>query len=356
MGSVSHTQKAEKQQVKRNGDAHVDLREIRFGIEIETIGQTRGHTAEAIRSVVEGTVRHVGSPGCHDPWEVEAPDGRRWQVVGDASLSGAAPHLRAEVVSPVLVYDDLPQLQEIVRALRRAKCQVDERCGIHIHVDGAIFDARKLTNLAKTFYKQEDLILHALGVHVERQRYCKPLSGDFIRALERRRPRTMSDLNRAWYGRENNRPEHYHPSRYVTLNFHNLWYRNTVEMRAANSTLHAGKVKAYVQFVLALAARAVNTRAASSRRREFHPESARYDLRVLLLRLGMIGDEFKTARHHLMANMPGDAAFKTREQRLEHTARWKGKGKAPKEKAVAPVGGDEKTAVVPNEKEENTPC
>jgi len=70
----------------------------------------------------------------------------------------------------------------------------------------------------------------------------------------------------------------------------------------------------------------------------------------------MIGDEFKTARHHLMANMPGDAAFKTREQRLEHTAKWKGKGKAPKEKAVAPVGEDEETNVLSDEKEENTPC
>jgi hypothetical protein len=114
---------------------------------------------------------------------------------------------------------------------------------------------------------------------------------------------------------------HYDSSRYVTLNLHNLWYRNTVEMRAANSTLHAGKVKAYIQFVLALAARAVTARAASSRKREFNPESAKYDLRVLLLRLGMIGNEFKTARQHLMANMPGDAAFKTREQRERHAAK-----------------------------------
>jgi hypothetical protein len=265
-------------------------------------------------------------------------------------------HLRAEVVSPVLTYDDIPQLQEVVRALRLAKCQVDEHCGIHIHVDGAIFDAQKLTNLAKTFYKQEDLILHALGVHAERQRYCKPLSGDFIRALERRRPRTMRDLNRAWYGRENTTPTHYDQTRYVTLNLHNLWYRNTVEMRAANSTLHAGKVKAYVQFVLALAAKAVSARSASSRKREFNPESAKYDLRVLLLRLGMIGDEYKTARHHLMANMPGDAAFKTREQRLEHTARWKGKEKAPKEKTAAPAREAGETTVLPNEKEESTLC
>ena len=73
--------------------------------------------------------------------------------------------------------------------------------------------------------------------------------------------------------------------------------------------------------MLALAAKAITARAASSRKREFNSESAKYDLRVLLLRLGMIGDEFKTARQHLMANMPGDAAFKTREQRIKHTAK-----------------------------------
>ncbi|MCB2141325.1 amidoligase family protein [bacterium] len=299
----------------------MDMREIRFGIEIETIKRTREQVAAAIHSVVGGTIRHVGYPASHDPWEVEDLRGRKWQIVADASLSNVPKHLQAEIVSPVLTYADIEQLQEVVRAVRRAGCKVDERCGIHIHVDGAVFDTKKLCNLAKTFYKQEELILHALGVHAERLRYCRRLSDDFIRSIERRRPRTLRDLNRAWYGRENNAPMHYDSSRYVTLNLHNLWYRNTVEMRAANSTLHAGKVKAYIQFVLALAAKAVSARAASSRKREFNAESAKYDLRVLLLRLGMIGDEFKAARMHMMANMPGDAAFKTREQRLKHTAK-----------------------------------
>jgi hypothetical protein len=31
---------------------------------------------------------------------------------------------------------------------------------------------------------------------------------------------------------------------------------------------------------------------------------------VFLLRLGLIGDEFKTARKHLLAPLPGDSAFK----------------------------------------------
>lgn len=299
----------------------MDMRAIRFGIEIETIKRTREQTAAAIHSVVGGTIRHVGYPASYDPWEVEDLRGRKWKVVADASLSSVPKHLQAEIVSPVLTYEDIPQLQEVIRAVRRAGCKVDSRCGIHIHVDGAVFDTKKLLNLAKTFYKQEELILHALGIHADRQRYCRRLSDDFIRRIEQRRPRTLRDLNRAWYGRENTAPQHYDSTRYATLNLHNLWYRNTVEMRAANSTLHAGKVKAYIQFVLALAAKAITARAASSRKREFNPESAKYDLRVLLLRLGMIGDEFKTARMHLMANMPGDAAFKTREQRIKHTAK-----------------------------------
>ena len=62
--------------------------------------------------------------------------------------------------------------------------------------------------------------------------------------------------------------------------------------------------------MLALAAKGLNGRAASSRKREFRPESAKYDFRVFLLHLGLIGDEFKTARKHLLSAMPGDAAFK----------------------------------------------
>ena len=81
-------------------------------------------------------------------------------------------------------------------------------------------------------------------------------------------------------------------------------------MRWFEATLHAGKVKAYIQFVLALSAKAIRARASSSKRRDFNPDTAKYDFRVFLLHLGLIGDEFKTARLHLMANLNGSAAWK----------------------------------------------
>ncbi|HIQ01657.1 MAG TPA: amidoligase [Anaerolineales bacterium] len=289
----------------------MDLREISFGVEIETVKRRRERVARAIQSVVGGNVRHVGSPACFDPWEVTDTQGRVWKVVADGSLINVPGHLRAEVVSPVLAYEDIPTLQEVIRAVRRCGAKVDEKCGIHIHVDARPFDGRTLANLAKIIYKQEALILTALGVNENRLRnYSKPVSDELIRKIERSRPRTKDQLNRIWYGYHNRRPQHFDSTRYYGVNLHNVWYRGTVEFRWFEGTLHAGKVKAYIQLVLAIAAKALNGRAASSRKRSLDPQSARYDFRVFLLHLGLIGDEFKTARKHLLAALPGDSAFK----------------------------------------------
>ena len=40
-----------------------------------------------------------------------------------------------EVVSPVLGYGDIADLQEVVRQLRHSGAIVNASCGIHIHVD-----------------------------------------------------------------------------------------------------------------------------------------------------------------------------------------------------------------------------
>jgi len=284
------------------------MRTLTFGIEIETVGQTRQTVAEAIRTVVGGRVEYAG--GAYDAWHTVDATGRVWKVVTDASLS-ASRDRQAEVVSPILKYEDLEQLQEVVRAIRRAHARADHSCGIHVHVGSATFDARTIANLVKIIHKQEPLIEQALGISQERlTRWCRPIEQHFLQKIEQRRPQTMSELNVAWYGYHNVAPTHYDGTRYHGLNLHNVWFRNTIEFRYFDGSLHAGQVKAYIQFVLALAAKALNARAASSKRRTYDPATARYDFRVFLLGLGLIGDEFKTARHHLLAKLDGSSAWK----------------------------------------------
>lgn len=171
--------------------------------------------------------------------------------------------------------------------------------------------SKRWKTLAEDRRDEERLLEHALGVSEQRlARYCRPIEARFIEALEARRPKTMSEVRDAWYGSPNVTPTRYHGSRYAGLNLNSLFFRGTLEFRYFNGTLHAGEVKAYVQLVLAMAAKALASKAASSKRREFNPATAKYDFRVVLLHLGLIGEEFKTARLHLTKKLAGSAAWK----------------------------------------------
>jgi len=301
----------------------VTLESLKFGVEIEVGSQTRETVARAVQSVVGGTVRHIGGPP-YDPWAVTAPDGREWRVVADSSLSAYDPDKRAEVVTPILTWSDLSTVQEIVRALRRAKCSVNGQAGLHVHIDGSLFTGKTLAILAKQVYANEELIFHAFGVSEERKaRYTKPLDPAFIQRLQRRKPVTREAFFQCWYNAKHYAPTRYHASRYHLLNLNSAALeRNTIEFRAYTPEgLHAGKIKAAIVFSLALCARALNSRAASAKKKTYDPRSARYDFRVaLILALKLSGPEHRHTRRHLMERMPGDAAFKYKERRPLRTS------------------------------------
>lgn len=294
-----------------NGDA---LKAFRFGVEIETIGVKRESLAKAVAKILHlpaDAVVHAG--GYYDKWTVKVLDGRVWTFMSDASLSGGTQN--AEIVSPILTYADLEMLQEVIRAARERGAKVDSSCRVHVHVDAAPFDGVGLARLAKLVYQQEELLLAALGVQDARSsRWCKRVDEDFIKRLSAGRPADRNALLTAWYDDEqpmrSAAREHYHQSRYHGLNLHSVQFRGTVEFRYFEGTLHAGEIKTYVQLCLAIAAKALHARTAVARKRAFNPATAKYDVRVFLLRLGLIGDEFKTARHHLLKRLEGSAAWK----------------------------------------------
>jgi hypothetical protein len=287
-----------------------DIKNQRFGIEIEVAGVSREEAAEAVRTALELPRRNVRGT------TVRERDGRTWTVKSDSSIAYVNRKYGAEVVSPILTYDDLDKLQAVIRTLREAGSVPHRSCGIHVHVDARPHDAGSLSRLAKIVWKNEELILDALGVSTGRRgSYAKPMEDDFIDKVVRRKPRTLDDLNRMWYGRFTPNPSHYDDTRYHGLNLHNVWYRKTVEFRYFNASLHAGKVKGYIQFCLALSAKALNGRSATHRRKPRVRGGDKFDFRVFLLGLGLIGDEFKTARHHLLSRLQGSAAWRREEAR-----------------------------------------
>ena len=288
----------------------ITMQEQKFGVEIELAGVPRNTIADAVAEGVGGRVTATHQSG-YDATIVTDLQNREWKIMNDSSIPMINGYKGSEIVTPILVYDDIELLQNVVRKVRAKGALASKNCAIHLHISAAAHTPKSIANLAKMYYKNEDLIFDALQVYPERrQRYCRPMDEEFIHKIVRHRPQTDRQLNEAWFGHYLPNPEKYHSSRYCSLNFQPIWRNlNTIEWRAPNSTLHAGKIKAYIQLFLALSAKALNARSASHRK--IPTDNPKFNFRVWLVStLGMKGEEFKTARYHLTRYLPGNSAWR----------------------------------------------
>lgn len=301
------------------------MKNQRFGIEIEMTGLTRDKAAKTIAKYLGTRATYVG--GVYDAYAVHDTQGRVWKIVSDSSITAeargnreATHSYKVEVVSPICSYEDIPVVQEVVRQLRHNGAKVNSTCGIHIHVDASRHNPQTLRNIVNIMASKEDLIYKTLQVGAWREfEYCKKADLRFLDEVNAKRPKTMEQIERLWYDGESGRSQHYDPSRYHALNLHSVFSKGTIEFRMFNSTLHAGEVKSYIQLCLAISHQALVQRTASRSRTQSSNE--KYTFRTWLLRLGMIGDEFKTARMHLLKNLEGNIAWKDPAQAVQQKER-----------------------------------
>ena len=299
----------------------LDFRDQKFGCEIEMTGITRQQAAEAVGRLFSTTARRTGESRLYDPWEVEDADGKPWRFVYDGSIQATRrvgrrqqpaneSSYKVELNSPVLEYAEMGKLQEVVRALRHAGAVVNPSCGLHVHIDASKHTPRSLRNLLSIMYSKEDLIFAALGTQERRaQTFCKLSRVCVIRTIRAMSPHlTMEQLRRAWYEGDDGAHDHYHWSRYYALNLHSVFYHGTVEWRCFESTLHAGEVRADITLALAMSAQAINLEKTVARKTPVGDNPA-FAFRTFLLRLGLIGPEYKNVRMHLLKRLPGDPAW-----------------------------------------------
>ena len=293
------------------------MRTQRFGIEIEMTGITREKAAEAIAEYFGTESFYIGT--YYKTYGAKDRQGRTWKATYDSSIiaqkkSGgrtvrAADEYKCEVVSPILTYEDMADLQEIIRQLRHKGAFVNSQCGIHIHVDASRYTPQTLRNLVNIIASKEDILYKALRIDPARLRWCKKTNEKLLEAINRRKPQTMEALKDIWYaGSTRGRDEHYNDTRYHGLNLHSTFTKGTVEFRLFNSTTHAGEIKAYIQFCLAVSHQALTQKKASARKTV--TDNEKYAFRCWMLRLGLSGDEFKTCRLHFLKHLEGNSAWR----------------------------------------------
>ena len=293
------------------------MRTQRFGIEIEMTGITREKAAKVIAEYFGTESFYIGT--YYKTYGAKDRQGRTWKATFDSSIiaqkkSGgrtmrAADEYKCEVVSPILTYEDMADLQEIIRQLRHKGAFVNSQCGIHIHVDASRYTPQTLRNLVNIIASKEDILYKALRIDPARMRWCKKTNERLIEAINRKKPQTMEALKDIWYaGSTRGRDEHYNDTRYHGLNLHSTFTKGTVEFRLFNSTTHAGEIKAYIQFCLAVSHQALTQKKASARKTV--TDNEKYAFRCWMLRLGLSGDEFKTCRLHFLKHLEGNSAWR----------------------------------------------
>jgi len=333
------------------------MKDQRFGIEIELTGLSRLRAAQVMAEYFGTPVSHDG--GYYGIYSVLDGQSRRWKVMSDGSITTEKKEGRrivpadstysVELVSPICRYEDIETIQEIVRKLRAAGAIANASCGIHVHVDASPHNANTLRNITNIMASKEDLIYKALQVSVARERrYCKKVKQSFLEELNRKKPKTLEQVSRIWYNGNDGRHEHYHNSRYHCLNLHSVFQKGTIEFRLFNGTTHAGKIKAYIQLCLAISHQALTQRCAS--RIKTQSTNEKYTFRTWLLRLGLIGDEFKTARLHLLEHLEGCIAWKDPKQAERQKQRLK--QKKEKEQAAAALEEQNQEDIEQTEAEE----
>ena len=298
-----------------------------IGVEVEMNSITRKKAAQVAAEFFKtGQYEFTASRNDYATWSAWDIQNREWKFQRDCSIRGNDDE-KCELVTPILNYEDIETLQGLLRALRNAGAQssASRGCGVHIHVgvksEAGDHTAKTLTNLANIMAAHEEQIGRAIKIDEGRtEDYCRTVNPEFLKRVNTLKPQTMEGLADVWYKSHDadyRRDDHYNNSRYHMLNLHAVFTKGTIEFRlfqfdephdGKKGGIHCGQLKAYIQLCLAMSELAKELSFASSKPQQ--TENEKYAFRCWMLRLGFIGEEFKTARMLLLRNVSGNVAWR----------------------------------------------
>ena len=149
-----------------------------------------------------------------------------------------------------------------------------------------------LRNLMNMIYSKQELIIKSLGISGE------IINEYFVKLINEAEIHTLEDFKTKAdnIGKEN--------CKGIELDFEN----KKISFKFINEEAETEKIKAYTQFIELLDQSAKELKHASAK--VSITDNPKFTFRVFLIRLGMVGDEYKTARKILLKNLEGNAAFR----------------------------------------------
>lgn len=188
---------------------------------------------------------------------------------------------------------------------------------ISISLPLADHDGRTLTNLARILACRQELLNHAVGFD------GFAISEELLKALEEEKPMT-TDAFLQIIAREDTGEQRGFSVEDGKVHIEGFPYSQDPD-----------KVKAYMDLASMMNAMATKQKRVLMEKPDLTNE--RYSFRIWLLRLGMVGAEYKKDREVLLAKLSGNSAFRTPEQRDAFYAKLKEKRSEAKAKRAGEI-------------------
>ena len=201
-----------------------NMKKQTIGVEVEMYGISRRDAAGIAADFFgTGDFKDTARRNGYCTWSAWDDQGREWKFQRDVSIEAGSSAEQTELVTPILHYEDIERLQELLRRLRHAgaKSNPAHMCGVHIHIGKGSHTAQTLRNLANLMASHESLLIAAMRIDQSRLgRYCRTVSRTFLDRLNTEKPQTMEKLADIWYegnSAREGREHHYNGSRYHCL-------------------------------------------------------------------------------------------------------------------------------------------
>jgi len=150
-----------------------------------------------------------------------------------------------------------------------------------------------LRNLVNMIYSKQALVKKSLGIAIN------IIEDDFCKSINEAKTETLEDFKIAIESIGTNKC----PG--IGFEFNNC----TITFKFLESDASPEKVKAYTHFVALLNHGSKTLKHALAKAKD--TDNDKFTFRVFLVRLGMVGDEYKMARKVLLENLEGNSAFRS---------------------------------------------
>lgn len=238
--------------------------------------------------------KYLGVPSCNYEIEIQhekyiiCKDGRIKNSTGDEANFEAILQFAVEGAAEPLIQTTVFEQLELSGAI-----EATEHVTVEVTIPMEGHTGITLRNLMNIIYSKQALIKKSLGFT------CNIIEAEFCKGINESKIETLDHFRTAKESLE----EKHCPG--IAFDFNN----KTITFKFLEEEVRPEKVQAYTQFVALLNQSAKVLKHASARAKD--TDNDKFTFRVFLIRLGMVGDEYKAARKVLLENLEGNSAFRS---------------------------------------------